>query len=97
MARDDADSWSYALDCATTSVKSFTACLQAIKLSKRCRARVRADARGVTFATMDESKSCGARKTFARRRSRGTRAMRRARRWSEDERSAAARARWRST
>ena len=64
MARDDADSWSYALDCATTSVKSFTACLQAIKLSKRCRARVRADARGVTFATMDESKSCGASVNF---------------------------------
>ena len=58
------DTWTYALDASFAHAKNLTAALSAVKLSKRQRARVRADARGVTFTAMDESKCCVASANF---------------------------------
>ena len=58
------DSWSYALDARCAHVKSFVAVLSAVKLSKRQRAHVRADERGVTFTAHDASKTCVASANF---------------------------------
>ncbi len=63
-APDASDSWTYALDASCAHVKNFTAVLSTVRLSRRQRARVRADARGMTFSTRDVSKSCAASANF---------------------------------
>ena len=45
--------WTYALDASCAHVNNFTAVLSALRLSRRQRARVRADGRGMTFSTRD--------------------------------------------
>jgi len=58
------DTWSYVLDARISHVRTFRECLLAIKIDKHSRARVRADERGVTFATRDGSKTCAASVNF---------------------------------
>ena len=57
-ARVDADSWSYALDATCAHVRALTATLACLRLGRKQRARVRADARGVTVSARDDSKTC---------------------------------------
>ena len=64
MTHHARDSWTYALDASCAHVKTLTAVLSTLRLARRQRARVRADARGLTFSTRDASTSCAASANF---------------------------------
>lgn len=62
MASDD--SWTYALDVSIAHVRAFTSALSSLRLARRQRAKVRADASGLAIATSDDSKTCHASANF---------------------------------